>query len=137
MIYNRLEGEELNVDKWVDSLKMTLAKYNLSVHSRLPNMSPYQARQPYNKQEVMFNNYTHSKNDVIYPLISVDDNVRIRIKKTNKSKGTDPKWTREVYKIINKKANGYWVNNNINKVYFRNELISIFTSFIVMRLLAI
>ena len=125
MIYNRLEGENKNVDKWIDSLEPSLAKYNLSKHSRLPNMSPYEAKQPKNKIEVMFNNYSQARHDIKYPLISVNDNVRVRIKHTSKSKATDPKWTREIYKVIHKKNNEYLINNNTRKVYLRNELLKV------------
>lgn len=125
MIYNRLEGENKNVDKWIDSLEPSLAKYNLSKHTRLPNMNPYEAKQPKNKIEVMFNNYSQARHDIKYPLISVNDNVRVRIKHTSKTKATDPKWTREVYKVIHKKNNEYLVNNNTRKVYLRNELLKV------------
>ena len=83
MIYNRLEGENKNVDKWIDALHNSLAKYNLSHHSRLPNMSPYDAQKTQNKTEVMFNNYNNHKQDVKYPLLSVNDDVRVAIKKNN------------------------------------------------------
>ena len=125
MIYNRLEGENKNVDRWIDSLEPSLFKYNLSKHSRLPNMSPYEAKLPKNKVEVMFNNYSQARHDINYPLISVDDDVRVRIKHTTKTKATDPKWSREVYQVIDKDKHEYKVNNNTGKIYLRNELLKV------------
>ena len=121
-IHNRLEGENLNLDRWIDVLKPVLAKYNLSEHSSI-KMSPYEAKQPKNKIEVYFNNWGNSKHDRIYKPLSVGDNVRIMIKRTNKSKGTDPKWSKEIYTIIGKNNNEYLINeNNRRKIYLRHEL---------------
>jgi len=122
LIHNRLEGEKLNLDRWIDVLKPVLAKYNLSEHSSI-KMSPYQAKQQKNKMDVYFNNWANSKHDRIYKPLSIGDNVRIMIKKTNKTKATDPKWTREIYTIIGKSNNEYLINEyNRRKVYLRHEL---------------
>ena len=53
MIHDRLQGEGLNIDRWIDVLKPTLSKYNLTPHS-VTKMSPYQAKQPKNRMEVFF-----------------------------------------------------------------------------------
>ena len=89
------------MDRWIDIYKQVPSKYNLSVHSRI-KMSPYQARQPENKMEVYFNNWAKAKNDRIYKPLSVGVSVRIMIKITTKTTATDPKWTREIYRIIEK-----------------------------------
>ena len=81
MIHDRLHGEGLNVDRWIDVLKPTLSKYNLTPHSGT-KMSPYQAKQPKNHMEVVFNNYSKSKHERTYPTLNVNDNVRVMIKKT-------------------------------------------------------
>jgi len=88
-----------------------LSKYNLSEHGSI-NMSPYQARQPTNKMEVHFNNWATAENDRIYKPLYVGANVRIMIKKTTKTKATDPKWTREIYRIIGKNGNEYLISEN-------------------------
>lgn len=122
LIHNRLEGEGLNLDRWIDVLKPVLSKYNLSEHSSI-KMSPYQARQPRNKMDVYFNNWAKAKHDRIYKPLSVGDSVRIMIKKTTKTKGTDAKWTREIYTIIGKEGDEYLINeNNRRKIYLRHEL---------------
>jgi hypothetical protein len=124
MIHNRLTGEGLNIDKWIYVLNPSLAKYNLTEHSTI-KMSPYQAKQPQHKTEVFFNNYSKAKHERLYPILNVDSDVRVLIKKTNKTKATDPKWTREIYKIIAKQGTDYLINNNMKKVYLRHELLKV------------
>ena len=124
-IYNRLEGENKNVDMWVDTLPVVLGKYNLSNYSRLPNFSPYEATQPKNKPAVMFHNYLQARHEVKYPRISINDEVRVKIKHTSKTKATDPKWSREVYKVVDKKDNECYVDTNTRKAFLRNELLKI------------
>ena len=122
LIHNRLEGEGLNLDRRIDVLKPVLPKYNLSEHSSI-KMSPYQARQPRNKMDVYFNNWAKANHDIIYKPLSVGDSVRIMIKKTIKTKGTDAKWTGEIYTSIGKTGNAYLINeNNRRKIYLRHEL---------------
>ena len=76
-----------------------------------------------NTTGVYFNNWARAKHDRIYKPLSVGDRVRIMIKKTTKTKATDPKWTREIYRIISKNGDGYLINeNNRRKVYLRHEL---------------
>ena len=89
-------------------------------------MSPYQAKQPKNHMEALFNNYSKSKHERKYPTINVNDNVRVMIKKTTKTKGTDPKWSQEVFKVILKINDEYLVNdNNRKRVFLRFELLKV------------
>ena len=122
MIHNRLEGEGHNVDRWIDVLDTSLGKYNLTDHSSI-KMTPYQAKQPRNKMEVMFNNYSHSKHERTYPPLQANDEVRVMIKKTALTKGTNAKWTREVFKVIGKHGIEYLINDNKRKPYLRHELL--------------
>ena len=122
MIHNRLEGEGHNVDRWIDVLDTSLGKYNLTDHSSI-KMTPYQAKQPRNKMEVMFNNYSNSKHERTYPPLQANDEVRVMIKKTALTKGTNAKWTREVFKVIGKHGIEYLINDNKRKPYLRHELL--------------
>ena len=125
MIHDRLHGEGLNVDRWIDVLKPTLSKYNLTPHSGT-KMSPYQAKQPKNHMEVLFNNYSKSKHERQYPTLNVNDHVRVMIKKTTKSKATDPKWSEEVFKVIGQRGTDYLINDpNREKVFLRHELLKV------------
>jgi hypothetical protein len=123
MIHDRLEGEGLDLDKWIEVIKPVLSKYNLSKHSSI-KMSPYEAKQKNNYFNVAFHNYNNSKQDRKYSILNVGDDVRLMIKHTTKTKGTDPKWSREVHKITHKSENGYLVSDDSRKkVYLRHELI--------------
>jgi hypothetical protein len=75
--------------------------------------------------EVFFNNYSKAKHERVYPILNIDSEVRVLIKKTNKTKATDNKWTKETYKIIGKQGTEYLINNNQKKVYLRNELLKV------------
>ena len=79
MIHARLEGEGHDIDRWIDVLNPSLAKYNLSEHPSI-KMSPYQAKNPNKKTEVLFNNYSKLKSDRLYPVVEVGSNVRVMIK---------------------------------------------------------
>ena len=75
-------------------------------------MSPYQARQPKNKMEVYFTNWSKAKHDRLYKPLSIGASVRIMTKRITKTKSTDPKWTKEIYRIIGKIGNDYLSNEN-------------------------
>ena len=48
------------------------------------------------------------------------------IKKTTKTKGTDPKWSQEVFKVILKRNDEYLINdNNRKRVFLRFELLKV------------
>ena len=125
MIHNRLEGSGKSKDRWIDVLENVLSFYNLSEHSRLGGLSPSQAKQPKNKMDVFFSNWRQAKHDRTYPTISINDEVRVMIKKTTKTKATDPKWSKDVYKVIGKQGTEYLVNDNKRKPYLRNELLKV------------
>ena len=70
-----------------------------------------------------FNNWSKAKHDRLYKPLFVGDNVRIMIKTTTKTKATDPKWTKEIYRIMGRSGNEYLIHEtNRRKVYLRNEL---------------
>ena len=62
-------------------------------------MSPNQARTEGNKFMVSYNIWDKAKRDRKYPELKVGDDVRVMLRKDNKTTGTDPKWSTQVYKI--------------------------------------
>jgi hypothetical protein len=73
---------------------------------------------------VTFHNYNNSKQDRKYSILKIGDDVKLMIKQRTKTKGNDPKWSREVHKITHKSENTYLVSNDSRKkVYLRHELI--------------
>ena len=83
-IHDRLVCESEDLKRWVDVLKQVLSTYNSSEHSSI-KMSSFQPRQPRNKMDVYFNNWSEAKHHRIYKPLYVGDNVRIMIKTTNKT----------------------------------------------------
>ncbi len=60
------------------------------------------------------------------PSLKIGDDVRIMIKRTNKSKATDPRLTKQIYKIIDKTEIGYKLNESFQKKYYnRFELLKV------------
>ena len=125
MIHIRLEGLEINKEKWVDILPAVLKKYNNTVHSTI-NMTPNEAKDKKNHFEVWLNIYNNSNFARKYPPLKVGDSVRTYIKKKEGfKKGYESNWSKDVYKVIFYKDKQYMVNDNKRKLYSRHELLKI------------
>ena len=125
MIHIRLEGLEINKEKWVDILPAVLKKYNNTVHSTI-NMTPNEAKDKKNHFEVWLNIYNNSNFARKYPPLKVGDSVRTYIKKKEGfKKGYESNWSKDVYKVIFYKDKQYLVNNNTRKLYSRHELLKV------------
>ena len=114
----------LDTDKWTSQLEAVVNKYNNTEHSTI-KMTPNEARKDGNKLMVSYNIWDKAKMERKYPKLSVGDEVRVMLTKDNKTKGTDPKWSTEKYKVSYIKDGDYIVNNNKKKVYRRHELIKV------------
>ena len=125
MIHIRLEGLEINKEKWVDILPAVLKKYNNTPHSTI-NMTPNEAKDKKNHFEVWLNIYNNSNFARKYPPLKVGDSVRTYIKKKEGfKKGYESNWSKDVYKVIFYKDKQYLVNNNKRRLYSRHELLKI------------
>ena len=120
----RLDAMNLDRFKWVDLLKPIIDKYNNTVHASI-EMSPNDAKKPGNQLMVSYNIWNKAKRDRQYPKISVGDDVRVKTIKDSKTKGYDPKWSKEVYKVIFIKYNSHLVNDGKRKTYIRHELLKV------------
>ena len=124
----RLDAMGLDRDKWVDQLKPILNKYNNTEHTTI-KMSPNDAKKPQNEMTVKFNLELKAQKNRKYPELKKDSDVRVMIKKDNKTKGYWPKWSKKVYKIIFiKDGKDYMVNDVVDgkrKVYRRHELLKV------------
>ena len=65
--------------------------------------------------EVDFNNWAKAKHDRFYKPLSVGTSVRIMIKRTISTKATDPKWIKDVQRVIGKHGTEYLINENNRK----------------------
>ena len=125
MIHIRLEGLEINKEKWVDILPAVLKKYNNTVHSTI-NMTPNEAKDKKNHFEVWLNIYNNSNFARKYPPLKVGDSVRTYIKKKEGfKKGYESNWCKDVYKVLFYKDKQYLVNDNKRKLHSRHELLKI------------
>ena len=88
-------------------------------------MSPNQAKKPGNQLMVSYNIWNKAKRNRQYPDLKVGDDVRVKTIKDSKTKGYDPKWSKEVYKVTFIKGNDYLVNDNKHKTYIRHELLKV------------
>ena len=124
-IQTRLDAMELDRYKWVSQLEPIIDKYNHTKHSTI-KMSPNDAKNGSNHLTVSYNIWDGAKRNRKYPDIKVGDEVRVFIKKDNKTKGYFPKWSVDRYTItfINK-DNEYVINDNKNKLYLRHELLKV------------
>jgi hypothetical protein len=111
-IQTRLDAMELDRYKWVSQLEPIIDKYNNTKHSTI-KMSPNDAKNGSNHLTVSYNIWDGAKRNRKYPDIKVGDDVRVIIKKDNKTKGYFPKWSVDKYTItfINK-DNEYVINDN-------------------------
>ena len=125
MIHIRLEGLEINKEKWVDILPAVLKKYNNTLHSSI-NMTPNEAKDKKNHFEVWLNIYNNSNFARKYPPLKVGDNVRTYIKKKEGfKKGYESNYSKDVFKVLLYKDKQYLINNNTRKLYSRHELLKI------------
>ena len=75
---------------------------------------------------VSFNIREKAKYDRKYPKLSVNDNVRVLLKKTTKTKGYFPKWSEQVFKVRFIQDKHYLIDDtNKRKAYKRHELLKV------------
>ena len=121
----RLNALDLSRDKWVDHLKYIVDKHNNSYHSII-KMTPKEATKKTNELLVAFNIREKAKYDRKYPKLSVNDNVRVLLKKTTKTKGYFPKWSEKVFKVRFIQDKHYLIDDtNKRKAYKRHELLKV------------
>ena len=65
------------------------------------------------------------KSDRLYNKLSVNDMVRVKVKKTINSKSCDLKWSEDVFKVIHIKDEQYLLNNGLRRVYIRADLLKV------------
>ena len=124
MIHTRLDGLDLEKEKWVELLPAVLKKYNNRVHGTT-GMSPNDARKDENNIQIYLNIRKHAQYKRSYPKLSVGDLVRTYVKAGSFKKGYNSSWSKDVYKHTFVKDNQYMVNDNKRKVYNRWELLRI------------
>ena len=124
MIHARIEGLDLDVEKWVDMLPAILRKYNSTKHSTT-GVTPNEANKEDNKLKVWLNIKNKAEFNRKYPPLKVGSFVRIYEQPKHK-KGYKSVWSSKVYKITFMNENGYLIDDySKRKVFQRNELLKI------------
>jgi len=117
--------------KWEDMLKIVVNKYNNTIHSST-KLKPKDAHDDKNAPDVAMQLTVNSINKRKYPNINEGDDVKIYDSgqgKYGNRKETKSKWSDTTYKVekvdrdIN--LNKYYVLENLNRHYNRNELLLI------------
>ena len=117
--------------KWEDMLTIVVNKYNSTVHSST-KLKPNDAHDDKKSPDVAMQLTLNSTNKRLYPNINVGDDVKIYDSGQGKyanRKETKSKWSETTYKVekvdrdIN--LNKYYVLENLNRSYNRNELLLI------------
>ena len=117
--------------KWEDMLKIVVNKYNNTIHSST-KLKPKDAHDDKNASDVAMQLTVNSINKRKYPNINEGDDVKIYDSGQGKyanRKETRSKWSDKTYKVekvdrdIN--LNKYYVLENLNRHYNRNELLLI------------
>lgn len=124
MIHARLDGLEINKEKWVELLPSILKKYNNTKHSTI-GMSPNTAKQGKHNIEIWLNIYNKATFSRSYPPLKVHDFVRTYVKPNTFTKGYESRWSKDVYKVIYIKDNEFLLDDGKRRVYRRHELLKI------------
>ena len=123
----RLEHANKGREKWTDELNLVLNKYNNKIHSTI-EMTPNDAKKPRNELVVKFNLWNNAKRNRKYPELNEGSDVRTIIKQDGKKKGYDPKWSRQVYKVVSVDGINYTINEtnpSKKKTFNRYELLKV------------
>jgi hypothetical protein len=126
MIHARLDGLEMEAEKWIEVLPSVLKKYNSRIHGTT-KLSPNDARKSENSIQVYLNIRQKAQHNRTYPRLFVDSPVRTYIKPHTFKKGYDSAWSKIVYKVVHVSDDGkqFLVNDGKRKVYNRWELLKI------------
>ena len=125
MIYERLEGLKINVEKWHELVKVVLKRYNDTVHSTT-GLTPNEARKDENRIRVWLHIQKYARFRRKYPPLHVGDEVRTLIKPHTFKKGYQPSWSKGTYKITYVTGNRFLINDSDRKrVWNRHELLKV------------
>jgi len=105
--FNRTLGEMIqkhltasNTSRYIDILQKLIEEYNTRYHSSI-KMSPFQASDPENREQVLRNLYSDIKSVKRRqkPQFKAGDRVRIYRYKRTFEKGYKPNWTKEIFVV--------------------------------------
>jgi len=98
MIEKHMTSQDNVSFKYIDVLQKLIDEYNNRYHQSI-KMTPFQASQLKNRNQVMFNLYSNIEPIKSSKRFKVKDRVRISIYKSVFIKGYKPRWTKDIFKI--------------------------------------
>ena len=105
---------------WIDYIEQIIKNYNNNGHSAIDYISPNEAFLEKNFEKIYNINYEKSLFNISISDIDVNDKVRIKIKGQFR-KGTEARYTDEVYTVKKVKGNAVTLDNDV--VYKRSSLL--------------
>ena len=105
---------------WIDYIEQIIKNYNNNGHSSIDYISPNDAFLEKNFEKIYNINYEKSLFNIAISDIDVNDKVRIKIKGQFR-KGTEARYTDEVYTVKKVKGNAITLDND--EVYKRSSLL--------------
>ena len=105
---------------WIDYIEQIIKNYNNNGHSSIDYISPNEAFLEKNFEKIYNINYEKSLFNIAISDIDVNDKVRIKIKGQFR-KGTEARYTDEVYTVKKVKGNAVTLDNDV--VYKRSSLL--------------
>ena len=105
---------------WIDYIEQIIKNYNNNGHSAIDYISPNEAFLEKNFEKIYNINYEKSLFNIAISDIDVNDKVRIKIKGQFR-KGTEARYTDEVYTVKKVKGNAVTLDND--EVYKRSSLL--------------
>ena len=111
--------------RWVHRLQEVIKQYNQTAHSGIASLSPNKAGEEESKELVVkLNREKSTYNHTVSDLKAGD---RVRVLEANIfTKGTEPKWSKEVYDVVLAKGQTITINEDGNeKRYKRHKLLMV------------
>ena len=130
MIVKRLKYSGSRVWRDQGFLNQITDTYNNDYTHRTTGLTPYQAKQPWNRQNVKQALETNRKTNRAYPKIDIGDKVKILEKKKQHEKEQVPIWSDKTYKVEDI-GNDYQMNQTVYytdsrpEPYLRHELLKV------------
>ena len=116
-----LKNDNTNWIKYIDNI---IQHYNRSSHEALNGLSPNDATQEANKAKILEINVNKNKHNQIVSDLEPGDHVRKNILFNDKfSKGTDPKWSNNIFTVASTHGNTIILNDK--SIYKRNNLLKV------------
>ena len=113
---------KFNTTKYIDVLPELVESYNDSYHSTI-KMKPCEVRENEPKITALFNK---KYNDALHEeqKLNINDEVRYIINKAAFAKGTLPRWSKSIHKILSSTEHTYTLDNNKTYKYYELQKIS-------------